>query len=129
MKRGRLNSLTLYFYRTTVKGEIISQSASDKMLRLLNRNYFDLVAISQIPPYATVFTKYGAVNKVRNEVVLVKGKQSNYVLSIFTKNNKDESWQNSNEAWELTRKISALLWNYYEPKDRWKRSGDGVQWD
>jgi beta-lactamase class A len=111
------------------KGKIISPTASDKMLRLLNRNYFDLVSISQIPPYATVITKYGAVNKVRNEVVLVKGNKSKYVFSIFTKNNKDESWQNSNEAWELTRKISKLLWNYFEPKDQWKRSADADKWD
>jgi len=80
------------------EGEIISKAASDKMLRLLNRNYFDIAAVSQVPPYATVFTKYGAVNQTRNEVLLIKGTKSNYVFCIMTKNNKDESWKNDNEA-------------------------------
>ena len=111
------------------KGELISKAASDKMLRLLNRNYFDIVSISQIPPYATVFTKYGAVDPVRNEVVMVQGKKSAYIFCVFTKNNKDESWGNNNEAWVLTRKISALLWNYFEPKDRWVPAADAGKFD
>ena len=111
------------------KGEIISKAASDKMLRLLNRSYFDIAAVSQIPPYATVFTKYGAVDQTRNEVLLVKGTKSNYVFCIMTKNNKDESWQNNNEAWELTRKISSLLWHYFEPKDKWKPASDASKFD
>lgn len=102
------------------KGGIISRSACDQMLRLMNRNFFDKVSLSQIPPYATVFAKYGAVNQTRNEVVLVKGKKSNYVFCIATKNNKDQSWKPDNEAWELTRKLSKLLWDYFEPGDDWE---------
>lgn len=111
------------------RGEVISRAASDKMLRLLNRNYFDMVSISQIPPYATVFTKYGAVNQTRNEVLLVKGDKAAYVFCILSKNNKDESWGNDNEAWVLTRKLSALLWNYFEPKDRWEPAADAAKFD
>ena len=101
------------------RGEVIDRGASDRMLRVLNRNFWDGVAIGQLPPYVTVFSKNGAVNGSRSEVLLVKGRESFYVFSIFTKNNKDESWEDSNEAWELTRKISALLWNHFEPKDSW----------
>lgn len=100
-------------------GEVISKATSDKMLRLLNRSYFDIAALSQIPPYAAMFAKYGALDENRNEVVMVKGAHSNYVFCVMTKNNKDKTWKNSNEAWELTRKISALLWHYFEPKDKW----------
>jgi beta-lactamase class A len=108
------------------KGEIISKGACDRMLRSLNRNYWDAEALSQIPPYATMFSKSGAVDESRNEVVLVKGKKSEYVFAIFTKNNKDISWQNTNEAWQMTRKISNLLWHYFEPKDKWQPPAD---WD
>lgn len=111
------------------RGDVISRAASDKMLRLLSRNYFDIVAVSQVPPYATVFTKYGAVNQTRNEVLLVKGEKSAYVFCILTKNNRDESWGNDNEAWVLTRKLSALLWNYFEPKDHWQPEADAVKFD
>jgi beta-lactamase class A len=104
------------------KGEIISTAASERMLRSLNRNYWDAYSISQVPPYVTAFSKGGAVDESRNEVVLVKGINSTYVFSIFTKNNKDISWRNDNEAWVLTRKIAKLLWNYFEPKDDWEPS-------
>ena len=111
------------------KGEVVSKTASDKMLRLLNRNFFDREAVSQLPPYTVVFTKNGAVNQSRNEVVLVKGQQSTYVFCIMTKNNKDESWLDNNEAWELIRKLSRLLWNYYEPKDKWQPPADAKKFD
>jgi len=111
------------------RGEVVDRGASDRMLRLLNRNYWDAVSISQIPPYATVFSKNGAVNGSRNEILLVKGNKSHYILSIFTKNNKDVSWTRSNEAWELTRKISALLWNHFESKDNWTPAANAVQFD
>ena len=110
-------------------GEIINRAASDRMLRLLNRNYWDGVAQSQIPPYVTVFSKGGAVDATRNEVLLVKGANSHYVFSVFTKNNKDVSWNDNNEAWELTRKISALLWHYFEPKDNWQPAPDSKKFD
>jgi beta-lactamase class A len=109
--------------------EIVSKSASDKMLRLLNRSYFDEVALSQLPPYATVFTKYGAVDRSRNEAALVKGKKANYVFCIMTKNNHDTSWAKTNEAWELTRKLSSMLWHYFERKDSWQRSIDADKFD
>lgn len=96
-----------------VDGKMISKNASDKMLRLLSRQYWDEEALSEIP--AGVFTadKNGAVDESRNEVMYVNCKKNPYILSIFTKNNSDKSWNATNEAWLLTRKISALLWQYY----------------
>jgi len=38
-----------------------------------------------------------------------------YIFSIFTKDNSDQSWTYNNEAWVLTRKLSALLFEYYNP--------------
>jgi hypothetical protein len=34
-------------------------------------------------------------------------------IAICTKNNKDTSWELNNEAWELARKVSKLLWETY----------------
>jgi beta-lactamase class A len=99
--------------------QIISPAASNRLLRLLNRNYWDAEALSQIPPHAAVYSKNGAVNASRSEVVLVRGKKSEYLFCIATKNNKDESWEKTSEAWVLTRKLSSLLWHYFE-KDGWK---------
>ncbi len=96
-----------------VKKEVISVDASEKMLRLLGRNYWDEEAISQIPPGVFIASKSGAVDASRNEVLFVNGKKCRYIFCICTKNNQDTSWAINNEAWELTRKISKLLWEHY----------------
>ena len=95
------------------KGEVISPETSEKMLRLMGRNYWDEVAISQIPSDVFIASKNGAVNASRSEVMFVNGKKARYVFCICTKNNEDTSWVTGNEAWTLTRKLSKLLWEYY----------------
>ncbi len=94
------------------KGQIISDSISKKMIRLLGRNYWDEQALSQIPANIFVASKNGAVDASRSEVLLVMARKP-YILSIFTNNNKDKSWSDNNEAWLLTKKISALVWKYF----------------
>ena len=97
-----------------VKGEIISKERSAQMLRLLGRNFWDEYAISQIPSDVFVASKGGAVDETRDEVLFVNGKGARYIFCICTKNNKDQSWNRAtNEAWELTRKLSKLLWNHF----------------
>jgi beta-lactamase class A len=102
-----------------VNGKVFSKPSSDKMLRLLGRQYWDEEALSQIPPGVFVADKNGAVDESRSEVVYVNSKNNPYIFSIFTKNNKDTSWQYNNEAWVVTRKISELLWKHFNPKSDW----------
>src|SRR5215471_16293766 len=87
-----------------VDEKIISKEASDKMLRLLGRQYWDEEALSQIPAGVFAADKNGAVDESRNEVVYVNCKKDPYIFSVFTKNNADTSWESTNEAWVLTRK-------------------------
>jgi beta-lactamase class A len=93
---------------------LLDTASSEKMLRLLGRNYWDEEALSQIPPDVFVASKNGAVNASRSEVMYVYGKNARYVFSICTKNNKDTSWGSQNEAWELARKVSKLIWETYK---------------
>lgn len=97
-----------------VNGEVISKEKSEQMLRLLGRNYWDDNAISQIPPDVFVASKNGAVNESRSEVLYVNGRGARYVFCIATKNNKDQSWKDDNEAWVLARKLSKLFWEHFE---------------
>jgi beta-lactamase class A len=103
-----------------VKNQILSKESSERMLRLLGRQYWDEEALSQIPPGIFVADKNGAVDASRDEVVYVNSKNNPYIFSIFTKNNIDTTWEYNNEAWVLTRKLSALLWKYYNPKSDWQ---------
>ena len=121
---GRENNRTQYGWGQTTpfematlmekiyRGSIISDSMSKRMIRLLGRNFWDEQAISQIPSDIFVASKNGCVDASRSEVLLVMAKRP-YIFSIFTKNNKDISWGDNNEAWVLAKKLSALLWQYY----------------
>ena len=96
-----------------VKGLVISKNASDRMLRLLGRNYWDEAALSAIPAGVFAASKGGAVDGSRNEVVYVNAPGQPYIFCICTKNNLDTTWETTNEAWQLTRSLSALLWKEY----------------
>jgi beta-lactamase class A len=102
-----------HLFEDLANRNLMDASSSEKMLRLLGRNYWDEEAISQIPPDVFVASKNGAVNASRSEAMYVSGKNARYVFCICTKNNKDTSWELNNEAWELARKVSKLLWETY----------------
>jgi beta-lactamase class A len=107
--------------RLIVENKIINKQISERMLRLLGRQYWDEEALTQIPPNIFVADKSGAVDQTRNEVLYVNGAHP-YIFCICTKNNKDTSWEFNNEAWVLTRKLSALIWKHFNPKSTWQPS-------
>lgn len=106
-------------------GEAVSPAASERMYRNLGRIYWDDKALSQIPPYVNAASKQGALDESKSETVMVNAPHGDYVFSIITNNNKDQRWVPDNEADILIRKVSALLWHYYEPKSTWKPA-DGI---
>jgi len=108
---------TLMLY--IVQNKIIDQQISERMLRMMSRQFWDEDAISQIPPNVFIADKSGAVDQSRDEVLYVNSDHP-YIFCICTKNNKDTSWQTNNEAWVLTRKLSALLWKHFNPKSEWQ---------
>ena len=108
------------------QGKAVSAAASERMIRNLGRIYWDDKALSQIPPFIHTSSKQGSVDDSRSETVLVNAPHGDYVFSIITKNLKDQSWTAQNEAWILIKNISALLWQYYEPKNKWQPA-EGIE--
>lgn len=102
------------------EGKAVSAAASQRMYRDLTHVFWDEYALSQIPPYIQAASKQGMVNDSRSEAVLVNAPHGDYVFYIATKNNADQRWKPDNEAWQLARNISSLLWNYFEPDYGWK---------
>ncbi|MFC4873954.1 serine hydrolase [Negadavirga shengliensis] len=96
------------------KGEVISPAASGRMYRLMSNIFYDEYALSAIPPHIQTASKQGMVNASRSELVLVNAPNGDYVFYIATKNNEDQRWEEDNEAYELQRRISGLLWRYFE---------------
>ena len=102
------------------QGKAVSPEASQRMYRILTHIFWDEYALSQIPPYVQTASKQGMLDDSRSEAVLVNAPHGDYVFYVATKNNKDQRWEPDNEAWQLARKVSALLWNYYEPHAGWQ---------
>ncbi|MEO8721468.1 MAG: serine hydrolase [Ginsengibacter sp.] len=105
--------------RNIVENKMINRQISERMLRLMSRQFWDENAISEIPPNVFVADKSGSVDQSRNEVLYVNGARP-YIFCICTKNNHDTTWESNNEAWVLTRKLSALLWKHFNPKSTWQ---------
>ena len=101
-------------------GTAVSAAASERMVRNMGRIFWDDKALSQIPPYIHTISKQGALTEAKSETVLVNAPHGDYVFCIITNHNKDQRWTEDNEAVVLIRKVSALLWHYYEPKSDWK---------
>jgi beta-lactamase class A len=102
------------------QGTAVSAAASERMYRNMGRIYWDEHALAQIPPDVHTISKQGAVDESRSETVLVNGPHGDYVFSAITNHNTDQSWGTTNEADLLIKKVSALLWHYYEPASDWK---------
>ncbi|WPU95193.1 serine hydrolase [Mucilaginibacter sabulilitoris] len=107
------------------EGKAVSPAASERMYRNMIRIYWDDKALSQIPPYVQAISKQGAVDESKSETVLVNAPHGDYVFSIMTNHNTDQRWLPDNEASMLIKKVSALLWHYFEPHSNWKPA-DGM---
>lgn len=102
------------------QGKVINPRLSDKMYRYLKNQYYNGEALSQLPAHIATASKTGALNQTRNELVFVHAPSGDFVFTVLTKNNKDQRWVVDNEAEVLIRKITSILWNYFEPNGKFK---------
>jgi beta-lactamase class A len=97
------------------RGELVDAAVSEELLRCTARIHFDGEALAMIPPGVMAFSKQGAVNRSRSEVVLVCAPHGDYVFCAITREQEDQGWTRDNEGWRLLRDVSALLWRHFEP--------------
>jgi beta-lactamase class A len=64
---------------------------------------------------SAIANKTGALDAVRNDVDAVATKNGLIMLSIFTWDNKDQSWTDDNEAYLTTAKIAKAVVNAWAP--------------
>ena len=101
------------------EGRAASPAASEEMLRVLSRTYWDGEALSQIPPTIHAASKQGAVEHSRSEVLFVDAPSGDYVLAVITKDQADASWVRGNEGYELLRRVSRAVWTTFEGASGW----------
>ncbi|TDE18523.1 serine hydrolase [Dyadobacter psychrotolerans] len=109
-------------------GKAISPDISERMYRYLGMQFWDGEAISQIPPYIKTAAKSGAVNQAKSEALIVHAPHGDYVFCITTKNQADQKWGRENEGYVLIRKVSEIIWNHFEPKEKWKPLSGSDRW-
>lgn len=108
------------------RGEVVSARASERIYRNLTNVYFDGRALAEIPPWVQVASKQGFVSQSRSEVALVNAPHGDYVFCVITKNQKDRSFATDSEGYVLLRKVSRILWQYYEP-DAKEKPAEGIE--
>ncbi|MCF2503096.1 class A beta-lactamase-related serine hydrolase [Dyadobacter sp. CY107] len=101
-------------------GKAINPAVSERMYRYLGMQFWDGESISQVPPNIKIAAKSGAVNQAKSEVLVIHAPHGDYVFCVATKNQQDQAWEKDNEGYVLIRKLSAIIWNHFEPKSDWK---------
>jgi len=106
----------------------VSPAADEHLDRMLGRAYWDGEALSSVPSDVHVISKQGAVNASRSEVLLVSAPHGSYVLCVITKNQVDQSWDDSNAGFRLLRAASAIVWQHMEPERPYAAALAGPRW-
>ena len=87
----------------------------EKILRILSHQYWDDYTGINVPVDVKVASKSGAINRSRSEVALVFAEHP-YIVTIYTDDQKDQSWGTTNEGDLTIRKMCGIIWNALNPK-------------
>lgn len=88
-------------------GEVVSESASREMYRLLSRNWWPFGAKSALPPTVNVAAKAGANSTAGSEILMVNAPAGDYVLCIMAGRDANGVFEGGDA---LIRAVSALVW-------------------
>jgi beta-lactamase class A len=102
------------FFELLYQRKAASPAVCEKLLRVLGKQYWDDIAVASCPIDVKVCAKSGAINRSRSEVAIVYASRP-YALAIYTDDQKDQRWVETNEGEVALRKMSTLMWNHFEP--------------
>lgn len=123
------------FEKTYDKKATSTEAGSERILRILSRQYWDDYIGGSVPPGTVCATKTGAISRSRSDCAIVFG-DNPYVLTIYTDNQKDQRWTADNEGELAIKKIAGLVWNSMNPHkkysppagaDKFAPTGGGVE--
>lgn len=127
---NEMNRMLEMFYR----GTATSKAGSEKILRILQKQYWDDWIGVSVPPGVTAAMKSGAISRSRSDTAIVFAEKP-YVLTIYTDSQKDQRWTTDNDGDTLLRQIAVLVWNstqkrkYSPPKgsEKYLPTGGGLE--
>ena len=78
------------------------------MLKVMNSSYWRDEMLSAFPPDVTVYSKQGAVNQSRSEVIVALSPTGPFSLCVITKEQADTSWGEDNAGFVLLRDLAKI---------------------
>src|SRR5581483_6628231 len=116
---ARMNSMGLkntYLYKKVYKpaeGQLPPDSKQFGLGKTTAREMAEVVETSETP--SAIADKIGMLDDVRNDVALIESKSGPIVISAFTYDNKDQSWNAENEAELLIARMSKAIVDAWAP--------------
>jgi len=117
------------------QGRAASAAGSDRLIRILGKQYWDDAIGSSVPVDVRVASKSGAIDRSRSDTAIVYSRTQPYVLTIYTDAQKDQRWSSDNEGDLKLRELAFIVWNALHPQrphklpKNWERfapTGGGV---
>ena len=103
---------------------VASTTATEEMMRVLGRQYFDDLVGEQVPPTVWVGSKSGAVNASRSDTALVASPAGMLAMAFYTDNNVDRRWTPENAGERAIQRAVRAVWTHYNPDDPWAPFGE-----
>jgi beta-lactamase class A len=104
-----------HLWEQIYRKKVASEAGSERVLKILKRQYWDDYAGASCPPEVSVASKSGAISRSRSENAIVYG-DIPYVFIVYTDDQKDQRWSSDNEGDVAIATMANKVWNYLHPK-------------
>ena len=88
--------------------KLFDRRDNELMLKVMNSSYWRDEMLSAFPPDVTVYSKQGAVNQSRSEVIVALSPTGPFSLCVITKEQTDTSWGEDNAGFVLLRDLAKI---------------------
>lgn len=112
------NDMAKLFQLIYNKKATSTAAGSERVLRILSRQYWDDFIGGSVPPGTVCASKSGAISRSRSDCAIVFG-DNPYVFVVYTDNQKDQRWVADNEGDRAIAKMAGLVWNTMNPHKKY----------
>jgi beta-lactamase class A len=98
--------------------KLISESASDEMLRILMQQNDNTKLRRYLPDTLRIANKTGEVSQSKSDVGIVYSPSGTYVISLYTDLSQRPGYEPENAALMAVAKASRLVYDYFNPASR-----------
>ena len=107
---------TATFMKELYQGKIVDPKSSEAMINLMKYQFYNTSIPRFLPTYRDTIEiahKTGALDDTRNDCAIIFTPRTNYVLCVFTTNDKDRRWITDNGAEVFIANVSLLIYNHF----------------